>query len=588
MIPCYWVSYAGPVRCRWDEQMLDRIISGFGKRPGRFPKVFHYETLAAFQTPTYLESCIVMFPAGDHDETHVDQFNADLAKHRNPVVFFTSDEGSLFPVYKIVHPEMTAFVMTPRTDREYPEGAFFIGEGDADAGSVHDVDPTVDKSTDLFFLGQGRHPRRLEMRAALDEWVACQPPPDVPVVSGRHYTWDVGTTPGFLQGVPRERYLELMAQSKVALCPAGTKTQDSFRVYEALTYGCVPVLDAVRNDGESPHYWERLGGDLEVCVPIVKDWAADLDSAIGYALNDWPKSAVRAHEWWHWHRRRLALHLAESLTDSSPVPVSEQITVMVTTSPIPSHPSTAIIESTINSVRHFLDSEILVMVDGVRPEQADREGDYWEYVRRLMLVAERDGNITPVVSWLHVHQAELMRRALEHVTTPYVLFVEHDCPFDGQPIDFEGVLTAMDYYSLNLMRFFHESHVPEGHAHLFLETEPPERHLNIPFIRTMQWSQRPHVARTDFYRALMSQFFAPGARTMLEEVLHGIAEFAYCKQDESLWSGWDYWRMAVYAPSEGGMRRTLHLDGRDTDPKYEMTFQYPGERPYGAPRPGTR
>lgn len=586
MIPCYWVHYVpgGKVRCRWDEQMVDRIISGLGKRPGWFPRVTHFETMEAFiifDPPHAHESCIVMFPAGDHDESHVDQFNADLAKHRNPVVFFTSDEGSTFPVHKIVHPEMTAFVMTPRTDREYPSESFFIGEGDGDAGSVHEVDPAVDKVVDVFFRGQSGHPRREQMLQAFDEWAKTQND------GLTNVCWDVHATPGFLQGEPRDRYLEGMARSKVALCPAGTKTQDSFRVYEALTYGCVPILDAVRNDGESPHYWERLGGDLGVRAPLVYDWAGDLESAIRYALGDWPKSAVRAHEWWHWHRRRLALHLSASLVDGEhPVPASERITVIIPTSPIPSHPSTAMIETVINSVRRYLDAEILIMVDGVRPEQADREADYWEYVRRLMLVAERADNVTPIVSWQHEHQSGLMRKALNHVTTEFVLFMEHDTPLDGQPIDFEGILRTMDSYPLNLMRFYHEASVHEHHAHLFVDIEPDNPCTpDVPFVRTMQWSQRPHVARIDFYGRLLAEYFGSGAKTMIEDVLHGITEFAHRKPNNE---GWDEWRLAVYAPSEGGMRRSLHLDGRDSDPKYAMTFQYPGEVPFGAPHPGTR
>jgi anaerobic selenocysteine-containing dehydrogenase len=77
-------------------------------------------------------------------------------------------------------------------------------------------------------------------------------------------------------------------------------------------------------------------------------------------------------------------------------------------------------------------------------------------------------------------------------------------------------------------------------------------------------------------------FFGDGAKTMIEDVLHGVSEFAHRKHPL------EDWGLAVYAPSEGGMRRSLHLDGRSDDPMYPMTFDYPGERPQGAPRPGTR
>ena len=577
MIPCYWIHYqGGPVRCRWDEQMLDRLISGRLKRPGWFPDVVHHETMEAFRRNTVTESCIVMFPAGDHDERDVARLNADLGRLRNPVIFFTSDEGSTFPVDKVVHPTATFFVMTPRSDHEYPPETFFIGEGDADAGVLHEVDPTVDKLTDVFFYGQGGHPRRDQMMAAFNEWKTTD--------AAEMLSWMVDESPGFLQGVPRDVYLRYMAESKVALCPAGTKTQDSFRVYEALTHGCVPVLDAVRNDGAAFGYWGMLGGHLYVKAPVVKDWDTDLAGAISYALNDWPKSAVRAHEWWHRHRRRIALELSMSLYsgDEDEMSATDRITVIIPTSPIPSHPSTAMIEATIHSIRHYLDCEILVMVDGVRPEQADREADYWEYVRRLMLVAERLDNVTPIVSWTHKHQSGLMKTALDHVTTPFVFFVEHDCPLDGQPIDFEGILSAMNHHDLNLMRFHHESHVLDEHRDLFFEIEPDPDRPGAPFVRTMQWSQRPHIARTAFYVRLMAEYFGDGAITMIEDVLHGVSEFAHRKQPP------EDWGLAVYAPSEGGMRRSLHLDGRSDDPKYPQKFDYNGEAPMGAPHPGTR
>ena len=174
MIPCYWIHYRhGQVRCRWDQQMVDRIIQGLGKRPGWFPDVVHYETMESFLHGDVTESCIVMFPAGAHDERDVGRFNRDLARHRNPVVFFTSDEGSTFPVHLIQHPELTVFVSTPRTDREYPPEAFRMGEGDADAGSVHEVDPTLVKDVDIYFSGQGGHRRRQEMFEAFGDWMGA-------------------------------------------------------------------------------------------------------------------------------------------------------------------------------------------------------------------------------------------------------------------------------------------------------------------------------------------------------------------------------------------------------------------------------
>ena len=200
-----------------------------------------------------------------------------------------------------------------------------------------------------------------------------------------------------------------------------------------------------------------------------------------------------------------------------------------------------------------------------------------------MLVCERHDNVTPIVSWTHKHQSGLMKVALDHVTTPHLMFVEHDTPLNGRDIDFGGVLDAMERDGLNLMRFYQEDFVLHDHEHLFLETEPDPDRDGAPYVKTMQWSQRPHVATTAFYRRLMDEYFGSGAVTMIEDVLHGATEFAHRKHGSG---GWDEWRLGLYAPA-GGFRRSLHLDGRDTDPKFPMLFRYPtGDVPFGAPHPG--
>ena len=63
-------------------------------------------------------------------------------------------------------------------------------------------------------------------------------------------------------------------------------------------------------------------------------------------------------------------------------PVADLVTVLIPTSPIRSHPDTAMIEQTVRDVRSKLpESEILIMVDGVCPKQEDYRTAYEEYTR---------------------------------------------------------------------------------------------------------------------------------------------------------------------------------------------------------------
>lgn len=63
----------------------------------------------------------------------------------------------------------------------------------------------------------------------------------------------------------------------------------------------------------------------------------------------------------------------------------KDITIVIPTSVIPSHPSTDIIEETINTIRvHLPDNEIIIQVDGLRDERLDWKDRYDEFKTRLL------------------------------------------------------------------------------------------------------------------------------------------------------------------------------------------------------------
>jgi hypothetical protein len=81
--------------------------------------------------------------------------------------------------------------------------------------------------------------------------------------------------------------------------------------------------------------------------------------------------------------------------------------------------------------------------------------------------------------------------------------------------------------------------------------------------RTLQWSQRPHLASTEYYRKIMARYFPPDNSTMIEDRMHSVAQ---TNPDEN--------RIAVYCPSDpdGSIVRSYNLDGRQDDPKYDMNY----------------
>jgi len=158
-----------------------------------------------------------------------------------------------------------------------------------------------------------------------------------------------------------------------------------------------------------------------------------------------------------------------------------------------------------------------------------------------------------------LHQAMMMKRTLcrVRVKTPLILYVEHDTPLvTDEPIEWQHCMQAIYGEEYNSVRFMHESHILPEHEYLMCG-----RAEGWPLIKTIQYSARPHLASTDWYRRLIAGNFTEDSRTFLEDKLHSVVQCA----------PWERYRLAIYAPP-GNMKRSLHLDGRSVDPKYEMKF----------------
>jgi hypothetical protein len=253
------------------------------------------------------------------------------------------------------------------------------------------------------------------------------------------------------------------------------------------------------------------------------------------------------------------------------VPVDSQITVLVPTSPIKSHPSTAIIEKCIESVRlHLPTAKIIIMADGVRPEQKDYEERYVDYLTKLKTIAADWGDVNFSLFTHFAHQAYMARETLKAVNTPLILFLESDTFFiRDAPIDFAGICRVIRSGALHMVGFHchWEPWILPAHEDLMIDKE---RYLidGVPFVRTWQFSARPHVASKDFYRMILNAYFTKDCRCFIEDRMYDVVTSSRnALGDES----WHLWKLAYYAP-EGSIRRTWTDDGRQGDPKFPMEF----------------
>lgn len=531
----------------WDQGVLEHFFAGALWPHGM--EFVHHEARAHMPD---IPEAIVVIPAR-HNVEHVDRINAELGRLTRCVVFLTGDEEGVFPFESLTHPDMKLWVQTPHRPTDRGFGDFWPPWFPAQ------IPEDTTKNLEWVFLGQANNASRESCVRVLG------------------HTWrqrggsKLLATKAFTAGLEPEKYAALLARAKVAPAPSGTFTPDTFRLFEALEAGCIPVAERRAPKGDQDDYWDSVLGDVP--FPVIDQWegfAALLDRL----LAQWPANANVVSAWWQNYKRDLALRMLDDIGWES-----KGFTVLVPTSPSPLHPATYHIDTVLGSIRDRTDAEIIVMLDGVREEQAHRADAYEEYRRRVIWHCEHhfDG-VIPLYFDEHMHQANVTRAALELVHTPAVLFVEHDTPLVGD-IPFDELQAPIDAGELDVIRLHHEAQILDAHRHLMVDPEP---HLKYgpPLQRTVQWSQRPHLASTEFYRRIINTYFGSRSRTFIEDAMHGVVSTHH---REMGMDGWEKFRLAIYNPG-GDIRRSGHLDSRGDDPKFEMKFEYDGETPWGAPR----
>lgn len=522
-----------------------------------------YEFKKHDQIEEGMEGAVVLIPARHHIKD-ANEINKLLKPLKWCLVMLMGDEASLFPWEALNHPNMRLWIMHPRPDRDYPKGTrFLINSYSPDTKLLKGFRKEFEeKKLDWFFAGQVSHVRREEAFEELTK-----------IPNGEFHA-----SPGFTQGLDHKDYFRGLASAKIAPCPSGPETPDSFRLYESLEAGCIPIVEEKpARKGYPGGFWNNLLG--EVPFPIVADWTSAKD-LIPELLEDWQTKSNVIFSWWMGFKRKVRHNLETDLHHLCGYEKSKSVTVLMPSSPIPAHPSTEMINETIKSVQERIDAEIIVTLDGVRSEQEERKPVYGEYRRKFLWECNWEfENVLPVVFTEHSHQSGMAKAVIDKVRTPYLMYVEHDTPLNGD-IDFKEVLGAIKG-EINLIRFHHETKVGDYHKHLMLDDHATKIN-GAPLIRTVQWSSRPNIAKTEFYRWLLVEFVGKEAKTMIEFIMLGLINHAY---EQDGYAGWARFGMALYAPNEEFMQHSINLNGRQEDPMYPTTFAYDGDVPPGAPEP---
>ncbi len=224
------------------------------------------------------------------DEVDMDELNYDLARLKWVLLLVCSNEEGKWNTDALERRQPTkVWLQSPaphqKADRYFPWGH----ASECVTGGLSRL-----RTLDWFFSGQITHERRAECVEALS---LCR---------GNGVTV---ATKGFSQGLPRDIYLQLLESARMAPCPSGPITVDSFRVCEALEMGAIPMVDIKSPVRADPLYWQTVFGH-DMPLPTVECWE-DLPSLMDMWLENWEPSARKILGWYgnlkmRWRRELLA------------------------------------------------------------------------------------------------------------------------------------------------------------------------------------------------------------------------------------------------------------------------------------------
>lgn len=228
MIPVIW--YNG-CRGNWDHGTLEDV---FDKHPDVFIQHNIKENIPVDRA--------IVIVAG---RPKVKELRSYLDTIDKGVVILTSEEDGFFDWQRAIPAHLDTWTQYYTASKSLIRERLLLGAPNRIRN--YKLNSHLEKKYLWSFIGQNQNPHRNSCIQVLNKL------PD-----GFLHITDLFGGEGD-KGMDYQSYLDICCQSKFVLCPSGSMSADSFRVYEAILCGAIPIADKrCPRDPEGFDYWEAV------------------------------------------------------------------------------------------------------------------------------------------------------------------------------------------------------------------------------------------------------------------------------------------------------------------------------------------
>lgn len=272
MIDVIWLNAS---RGNWDSGLLSEIFDSS-------PDIFKQHNT---KTQVVFDRAIVVI-VGKPDVKQTRQY---LDKFKGGHAILTSDEDSYFDFKNAIPPHFERWTQYYAPNKAEIETRILLGA----PSRIKDFDTSpLEKKYLWSFVGQVQNPSRQHCVEVLKTL------PNGYLHIAQGFAGTLGNEMEY------QKYLDIMRQSKFVVCPSGSMCVDSFRVYEALQCGAIPIVEKRSpRDASDFNYWDSVW-DLHELIQV--DSWDELPEVI-----QTPVESVDAVEWWDFYKSVLKGQLIE-------------------------------------------------------------------------------------------------------------------------------------------------------------------------------------------------------------------------------------------------------------------------------------